>query len=75
MDLDRNHRVLSARCYQIAIIGEAAKRLSDIVLQIVTEGPLHCHLKDLGNTISANQVVRAGELHVVLSSIPRNNVV
>ena len=27
-DLDRNHQVLSACCYQIAIIGEAVKRLS-----------------------------------------------
>jgi uncharacterized protein with HEPN domain len=27
-DLDRNHQLLSARCYQIAVIGEAVKRLS-----------------------------------------------
>ena len=27
-DLDRNHQLLSACCYQIAVIGEAVKRLS-----------------------------------------------
>jgi uncharacterized protein with HEPN domain len=27
-ELDRNHQLLSACCYQIAVIGEAVKRLS-----------------------------------------------
>jgi hypothetical protein len=57
----------------LAVAGEPGSK--NVVLRIETERPLHCHPKDVGNTISANQVVRAGELHVVLSSIPRNNVV
>ncbi len=30
-DLDHNHQLLSACCYQVAVIGEAVKRLSPAV--------------------------------------------
>jgi hypothetical protein len=63
----------SFHALSLAIPGEASKQ--PVVLNIETEGPVHCHPNDVHNVISVDQVVKAGKLHVVLSSIPRNNVV
>ena len=63
----------SFHALSLAIPGEVERQ--PVVLRIETQGPLHCHPNDVHNTISASQVVKAGNLHTILSSIPRNNVV
>jgi hypothetical protein len=46
-----------------------------ILLQAQDHPPLYCHPRDLHNPVKANHVVKAGELHVVLSTVPRKNAV
>ena len=55
------------------IPGESEKK--PIILQIQNETTLFCHPSDFQNVVTADHVVKAGKLHIVLSSIPRKNSV
>jgi hypothetical protein len=46
-----------------------------IILQAPADPPLYCHPNDLHNPVKVNHLVKAGELHVVLSTVPRKNAV
>jgi hypothetical protein len=46
-----------------------------IILHVNSHPPLYCHPKDAENIVTANHVVKAGELHSVLATIPRKNPV
>jgi hypothetical protein len=64
----------SATFHALSLTASGEPGSKNVVLRIETEGPLHCHPRDVGNTISANQVVHAGELHVVLSAPLRSRL-
>jgi len=46
-----------------------------VVLRSESQTPLFCHPIDLSNVVSAQHVVKAAEIHVVLCGIPRDNAV
>jgi hypothetical protein len=46
-----------------------------IILEVPDHPPLYCHPNDLHNPVSVNHLVKAGALHVILSSVPRKNAV
>lgn len=55
------------------IPGQAEKQA--IVQQIERQSPLHCHPNDVENPVTKAHIVKAGELHAVLCTIPRKNPV
>jgi len=55
------------------IPGRAEKEAT--VQQVERQTPLLCHPNDVENLVTKSHVVKAGQLHVVLCSIPRENPV
>lgn len=46
-----------------------------VILETQAHTPLVCHPNDAANPVTTHHVIKAGELHVVLSTIPRKNPV
>jgi hypothetical protein len=44
-----------------------------IIQSLETRAPLYCHPNDMQNAVERRHVIKAGELHATLCSIPRNN--
>jgi hypothetical protein len=44
-------------------------------MQIPNHPPLYCHPKDFANPFTSSHAIKAGELHAVLSTVPRKNAV
>ena len=70
----------SAVCFTVGfhatlwrVPGKAEKQ--PFIQEIQRDSPLHCHPNDVDNSVSAAHIVKAGKLHVLLSSIPRENPV
>ncbi len=44
-----------------------------VVIQAQPQATLYCHPKDVGHTVTARDIIRAGVLHDALSTVPRKN--
>jgi hypothetical protein len=49
--------------------------IQPVVQEIQEESPLYCHPNDFRNPVTKRHVVKAGQLHAVMISIPRKNPV
>jgi hypothetical protein len=59
--------------HALSVIPPGETRQVPIVQLIESQFPLHCHPNDLCNPFNSTHATRAGQLHKVLSSIPRGN--
>ena len=53
--------------------GETQKH--HVVQRIERQNTLHCHPRDVANPVTKSHVIKAGQLHAALVTVPRNNPV